>query len=92
MRYCVVCGKPLAGKRIDAQCCDSNCRHKLATQRKKVKRDTASRILDTWQGDTLSRVRERSPEAAACIDKILAVAGKEVAEYALLAAEKLMAQ
>jgi predicted nucleic acid-binding Zn ribbon protein len=79
MASCVICSKPIIGKRRGAKTCSNACRSKAYYKRKSADRKWKAANLDMFDNQDLRRIGRISFSAAEMIVKVSTIGGREMA-------------
>ena len=88
---CVICGRAFEAHRNDAKCCSSNCRHKLARERKRLNGDYQKRNWQLEDRARLDRLLLESPSIESVIEDFRFYFGRDVALVVIKTCEALAA-
>lgn len=83
MASCVICDKPIIGKRTGAKTCSNACRSKAYYKRQTAQRKWKAANLDMFDNQDLQRIGRISFAAAEMVVKVSTIGGREMARALL---------
>lgn len=83
MASCVICNKPINGKRRGAKTCSNACRSKAYYKRQTAQRKWKASNLDMFDNEDLQRIGRISFSAAEMVVKVSTIGGRDMARALL---------